>query len=72
MSRLLKQFQDEMLQWKTLKKKPDVFGSRLGISEMAIFSSNYSLEFYLPQFLGPCDFFLILFDKCFPKEKFTA
>ena len=37
---------------------------------MAIFSSNYSIELYLPKDLGP--FFAILFDKCFPKEKFTA
>ena len=39
---------------------------------MTIFSSNHSLELYLPKFLGTIDFFAILSDKCFPKEKFSA
>ena len=60
MSCLLKQFQDEVLQWKTLAKKtPDVLVQSLGFQHfrhnllnqkpklMAIFSSNYSRKLYL-------------------------
>ena len=81
MSCLLKQFQDEMIQWKTeAKKTPNVLVQSLGFQNfrhnwsnqkpklMAIFSSNYSLELYLPKFLGPCYFLPFFLINVFQKK----
>ena len=35
---------------------------------MGIFSSNYSLELYLPKFLGPCDFLPFFLINVFQKK----
>ena len=35
---------------------------------IAIFSSNYSLELYLPKFLGPCDFWPFFLVNVFQKK----
>ena len=70
---------------KTLVEKHSMFYcSKFGISTfqtyfikskpkpMVNFSSNHSLELYLPKILDQCNCVAIISDKCFPKETFTA
>ena len=82
MSCLLKQFQDEMLQMKTLAKKQSMFlvqssgfqHFRHNLKKnqkpkiMAIFSSNHSLELYFPKFPVRCDFLPFFLINVFQKK----
>ena len=65
-----------MLEWKTLENKTlNAFWFKVGdfnINQkpklMAIFSSNHSLDLYLPKSLGPCDFLPFFLINVFQKK----
>ena len=86
MSCLLKQFQDKMLQWKTLAKKNlNVFWFKVwdfNISDVIYEIRNLNKWHFSPPVITHLNYtclsswalviFAILSNKCFPKERFTA